>query len=178
MTNYNWSLLVVCHHQPDKLQSANHVYLGMYVAMSVDNVLNMDVAVKHQQILKRGCCTDIFSLAAQKIQSPQFQGGNPRLVSQTQFQIKCNQNIVRLPNFQIPLRCSCDIMFKRLGQTPQNKQTHLYISNLSISEVHRVLHIKHIFLNLTFLQRPSHVHSSVDQKVQLKDHIFNPNWHL
>jgi len=172
MTNYNWSLLVVCHHQPDHLQSANHVYLGMYVAMSVDNVLNMDVAVKRQQILKCGCCTDIFSLAAQKIQSPQFQGGNPRLVSQTQY-----QNIVRLPNFRIPLRFSCD-MLKRLGQTPQNKETHLHISNQSISEVHRVLHIWHIFLNLTFLQRPSHVHSSVDQKVQFKDRIFNPNWHL
>ncbi len=148
------------------------MYLDIYVALTVDNVSNMDVAAKLKQTLKCGCCTDIFNLGTQTIQSPQFQGGNPRLVSQSQYQTKCYQTTVRLPNFGIPSKCSCDIMFKGLGCTPQNKKTHLYISHQSISEVQRVLHIWHIFLNLTLLQRPSHVHSSVDQKGAMKRSHF------
>lgn len=37
------------------------------VAMTADNVSNMDVAARNQQILKCGCVVHLFNLAAQKI---------------------------------------------------------------------------------------------------------------
>lgn len=51
--------------------------------------------------------------------------------------------------------------------------THFHISHPSISEVQRVLCMQHSFLNLVFLQWPTHDHSSVGKKGQLKDHFWS-----
>ena len=63
------------------------------VAMTVDDASNVDVAAKKLQFLKRAVdashTSSIQKNIQQSKQSPQFQGGHPRLLSLIQYPITC-----------------------------------------------------------------------------------------